>query len=70
MRPGLGMKSRAGFSALIRHSIEWPTIRTSSWVKSSASPAATRIWYFIRSIPVTISVIGCSTCMRVFISMK
>ncbi len=31
---------------------------------------ATRICSFTRSIPVIISVTGCSTWMRVFISMK
>ena len=36
----------------------------------SFSPAATRICSFTRSIPVTSSVTGCSTWMRVFISMK
>ena len=36
----------------------------------SFSPAATRICSFTRSTPVIISVTGCSTWMRVFISMK
>ena len=36
----------------------------------SFSPAAIRNCAFTRSIPVTISVTGCSTWMRVFISMK
>jgi hypothetical protein len=34
------------------------------------SPAAMRIWYWTMSMPVTISVTGCSTWTRVFISMK
>ena len=38
--------------------------------RSSFSPAAIRIWLFTRSTSVTISVTGCSTWMRVFISMK
>ena len=36
--------------------------------KGSGSPCATRICSFTRSSPVTISVTGCSTCRRVFIS--
>ena len=36
----------------------------------SRSPAATRNCSATRSMPVTISVTGCSTWMRVFISMK
>ena len=36
----------------------------SSCVKGSGSPAATRICALIRSMPVTISVTGCSTWMR------
>jgi hypothetical protein len=38
--------------------------------KDSFSPAATRICSRIRSMPVTISVTGCSTWMRALISMK
>ncbi len=38
--------------------------------KESGSPAATRICSLTRSKPVTISVTGCSTWIRVFISMK
>ena len=41
----------------------------SPW-KLSGSPAATRICSFTRSKLVTISVTGCSTWIRVFISMK
>ena len=37
---------------------------------SSGSPRAMRICHCTRSTPVTISVIGCSTCRRVFISRK
>ena len=36
----------------------------------SGSPAATRSCHSTRSRPVIISVTGCSTCSRVFISMK
>jgi hypothetical protein len=36
----------------------------------SAAPSATRICSRIRSMSVIISVTGCSTWMRVFISMK
>ena len=37
---------------------------------AAARPAATRSCSSTRSSPVTISVTGCSTCRRVFISMK
>jgi hypothetical protein len=39
-------------------------------VKGSFSPAATMIWVRTMSTPVISSVTGCSTCTRVFISMK
>jgi hypothetical protein len=68
--PGDGAKLRDGSSALIRHSMAWPR----SWIgvsgMESGSPAAARICSFTRSNPVHISVTGCSTWMRVFISMK
>jgi hypothetical protein len=67
--PGLGWKLRAGSSAFTRHSITWPRSGGSSLTRIS-SPAATRICSFTRSTPVSISVTGCSTWMRVFISMK
>jgi hypothetical protein len=41
--PGEGLKPASGSSALIRHSIEWPSIRISSCRHGSRSPAATRI---------------------------
>ena len=47
-----------------------PGRTTSSWVKPSGSPAAIRIWVATRSMPVSISVTGCSTWMRQLISMK
>ena len=40
------------------------------WVTGNFSPAAMRTCHSTRSQPVTISVTGCSTCSRVFISMK
>ena len=48
-------------SALMRHSIAAPRTCTSSCLNGSGSPAATRICVLIRSMPVTISVTGCST---------
>ena len=39
-------------------------------LERSGSPAATRIICSTRSMPVTSSVTGCSTCRRVFISRK
>ena len=42
----------------------------SSCANGSCSPAATRSCHSTRSRPVTSSVTGCSTCRRVFISMK
>ena len=38
--------------------------------RQSVCPSASRICSLMRSMPVTISVIGCSTWMRVFTSMK
>ncbi len=57
-------------SALMRHSIAWPRNWMSSCLNGSFSPAATSSCVFTRSIPVMSSVTGCSTWMRVFISMK
>ncbi|OPX67059.1 MAG: hypothetical protein A4E37_01730 [Methanoregulaceae archaeon PtaB.Bin056] len=68
--PGSAAKLFSGSSALIRHSIAWPRIVTSSWSRGSDSPAATAIWCLTISLPVIISVTVCSTCRRVFISMK
>ena len=68
-QPGDGWKFRFGSSAFTRHSITWPRSAGSSRTPSG-SPAATRICSFTRSTPVIISVTGCSTWMRVFISMK
>ena len=69
MVPGEGMKVRA-FSALMRHSMAWPEIVTSLCDSDSGAPEAMRICSMTRSSPVIISVTGCSTCRRVFISMK
>ena len=44
--------------------------RPESWTIPSGSPAAMRSWSATRSRPVTISVTGCSTWSRVFISRK
>ena len=48
----------------------WPVNVTSAWLKPSGSPAAIRIWVVTRSMPVSISVTGCSTWIRQLISMK
>ncbi len=69
MRPGDGV-NLYGSSALMRHSMAWPCTWIWRWVKGSFSPAATMICVFTMSMPVTSSVTGCSTCTRVFISMK
>ncbi len=68
--PPVGRKPRAGSSAYTRASMAWPVSVTSSCVNPSGSPAATRTCHSTRSRPVTSSVTGCSTCRRVFISMK
>ena len=69
MVPGEGLKVR-GFSALMRHSMAWPEKVTSLCCSVSGAPDAIRICSITRSSPVIISVTGCSTCRRVFISMK
>ncbi|CFO81224.1 Uncharacterised protein [Bordetella pertussis] len=69
MRPGLGTK-RNGSSALIRHSRAWPLNWMSRWRSVNFSPAAIRICCWTTSTPVISSVTGCSTWIRVFISMK
>ena len=60
----------SGSSALTRHSIECPVKVTSLCLNDSRSPAAIRICSLTMSMPVTISVTGCSTWRRVFASMK
>jgi len=47
-----------------------PRCSTSSCKNQSGSPAAMRICALIKSMPVTISVTGCSTWMRALTSMK
>ena len=69
MVPGDGLNVLA-FSALMRHSMAWPERITSSCESVSGAPEAMRICSMTRSSPVIISVTGCSTCRRVFISMK
>ena len=69
IRPGDGANV-TGSSALTRHSMAWPR-GLHVWSRSfSGSPAASRICSRTRSMPVTILGDGCSTWMRVFISMK
>src|SRR3989304_2466516 len=68
--PGAGRKSCLGSSALMRHSMACPRNSMSPWFMASFSPAATRICHCTRSTPVSISVTGRSTWIRVFISMK
>ena len=68
IRPGDGAKSRSGSSALSRASTAWPI--SAGRLPSRLPPPATRIWAFTRSTPVVASVIGCSTCRRVFTSRK
>ena len=48
----------------------WPDMRIWPCVSGSFSPEATRSCHSTRSRPVIDSVTGCSTCRRVFISMK
>jgi hypothetical protein len=69
-RPVAGRKLLSGFSAQMRASMAWPVMRSSSCCSGSGSPAATRNCHSTRSWPVMASVTGCSTCRRVFISMK
>src|SRR5664279_2648901 len=69
MRPGEGTNVY-GSSALIRHSIAWPFFTMSRCRNRSLRPAAMKICCCTMSMPVISSVTGCSTCTRVFISMK
>ena len=64
------MKLLNGSSALTRTSMEWPDMAMSAWATERGAPKATRIISATRSWPVIISVTGCSTWMRVFISRK
>ena len=69
-RPGVGWKPRAGSSALMRHSRLAPSNLTSDCSSASVSLAAIRSCSRTRSRPVRISVTGCSTWRRAFISMN
>jgi hypothetical protein len=64
--PGAGRNPRPGSSALIRNSTECPRATGSEY--PSASPSAMRNISRTRSMPVTSSLTGCSTCSRVFTS--
>ena len=68
--PVAGRKLASGFSAQMRASMAWPRIVSSCCASGSGWPAATRNCHSTRSSPVIASVTGCSTCSRVFISMK
>jgi hypothetical protein len=70
IRPGEGAKFRSGSSALMRNSMACPRSSSVFSGKERGLPAATRICSFTRSSPVVTSVTGCSTWIRVFISMK
>jgi len=70
MRFGFGMNFRKGSSALMRISMAWPIHFTCSCVKLSSMPAAIRICSLTRSMPVTASVIGCSTWSLALTSRK
>ncbi len=63
-------KSLLGSSAFILHSIAWPKNVISFCCKFNLPVDAISICRLTRSIPVTSSVTGCSTCNLVFISKK
>ena len=58
-----GGNPRSGSSALMPHSIAWPVTVIISWVIRRGCPSAIAICCSTRSMPVTASVTGCSTCM-------
>src|SRR5665648_798937 len=68
IRPGDGRNPAETSSPLIRNSSECPRPATS--VYPSGSPAAIRSCSRTRSMPVTSSETGCSTCRRVLTSRK
>ena len=68
--PVSGTKPASASSAKMRHSMALPCHCTCSCRRGNASPWATRNCHSTKSKPVTISVTGCSTCRRVFISKK
>ena len=52
----------------MRHSIAWPFTLMSACLTDNGLPDATMICSRTMSMPVIISVTGCSTCTRVFTS--
>jgi hypothetical protein len=62
----------AGSSAYTRHSMAQPLSRldSCSWVSGRRRPAAVASISSTRSTPVMASVMGCSTCSRVFICRR
>jgi hypothetical protein len=71
LAPGKAGSCGTGSSALMRHSMLAPLRLMSRWVKGERfAGMAISIWQRIKSMPVTISVTGCSTWMRVLTSMK
>ena len=71
MVPGQGRKPCSGSSALMRNSMAWPLGENGARLAQlMGSPEAMRSCSLIMSTPVICSDTGCSTCTRVFISMK
>ena len=76
LEPLIGALLDAYADADAEHKLQLTALRllplktTSFCAKLKGAPAAMRICSRTRSIRVTCSVIGCSTCRRVFISMK
>jgi hypothetical protein len=68
--PVAGRKLLSGFSAQMRASIAWPCDAQLVLLQRQRLALATRNCHSTRSSPVMASVTGCSTCRRVFISMK
>ena len=68
--PGLRDKIACGVLGIEPRLDRMAAQTRSSWRNGSGSPAATRNCHSTRSNPVTISVTGCSTWSRVFISRK
>ncbi|CAB4704995.1 unannotated protein [freshwater metagenome] len=66
--PGAGRKPRPGSSPLMRNSMLCP--RSTGSMMVSFSPSAIRNCSRTKSMPVTSSETGCSTCRRVFTSRK
>ena len=68
--PGQPRNPLSGSSALMRTSIAAPFRFTFFCLSAKGCPSATLICSLIRSMPVTCSVTGCSTCIRALTSMK